>query len=54
MESELIIMQQNQLRAIVKTITSLKLQVTQLENLVRELRLKTIGGNNETKINRNN
>jgi len=50
METELIILQMNQLRSISKTISSLKLQITQLEDLVRQLRLKTIGGgNNETR-----
>lgn len=44
METEIIILQQNQLRAIAKTINSLQLQIKQLENIVRELRLNSLGG----------
>jgi len=49
MENKLIVISQQSLRNIAKTLTALKLQITQLENQVKELRLNLLkGGQNVT------
>jgi hypothetical protein len=53
MENNLIIMQSQGLRNIAKTITALKLQITQLESEVRKLRIDLAGGNKDGQTTRN-
>ena len=46
MENKLIIIQVQGLRNLVKTLTALKLQITQMEEIIRKLRLNLIESKN--------